>query len=95
MLASVRPDMIDKLKKKVVSTDNQESALNAVRKALRGKCITTDQVKDLGNLFLSDENRYGFYETIYPFVYDYGNYSQLQNTLIDSNYKNRFKALLR
>ncbi len=86
---------IDKLKKKVVSTDNQESALNAVRKALRGKCITTDQVKDLGNLFLSDENRYGFYETIYPFVYDYGNYSQLQNTLIDSNYKNRFKALLR
>ncbi len=85
----------DKLKKKIISFTSQDDILNAVHKSLRDKCISTDQVKDLGNLFLSDENRYGFYDAVYPFVYDYGNYAQLQNTLIDTYYKNRFKALLR
>ena len=84
----------DKLKRKIVSLRKQEDIMNAVRKSLHGKCITTDQVKDLGNLFLSDENRYNFYDAAYPFVYDFGNYAILQNTLIDSYYKNRFKALL-
>ncbi len=84
----------DKLKRKIISAGKQDEILNAVRKSLHGKCITTDQVKDLGNLFLSDENRYGFYDVAYPFVYDFGNYGQLQNTLIDTYFKNRFKALL-
>ncbi len=84
----------DKLKRKIVSLHKQEDIMNAVRKSLRGKCITTDQVKDLGNLFLSDENRYNFYDAAYPYVYDFGNYAILQNTLIDSYYRNRFKALL-
>ncbi len=84
----------DKLKRKIVSLRKQEDIMNAVRKSLHGKCITTDQVKDLGNLFLSDENRYNFYDAAYPFVYDFGNYAILQTTLIDSYYKNRFKALL-
>lgn len=84
----------DKLKKKIISLNKQDDILNAVRKNLRGKCITTEQVQDLGNLFLSDENRYGFYDAAYPFVYDFGNYLQLQNSLIDTYYKNRFKALL-
>ena len=85
----------DKLKKKIISLSKQDDILNAVRKSLRAKCILTEQVKDLGNLFLSDENRYGFYDAAYPFVYDYGNYAQLQNSLIDTYYKNRFKYLFR
>ncbi len=84
----------EKLKKKIISLDNQDAVLAAVKKTLRDKCVTTDQVKDLGNLFLSDENRYGFYSAVYPSVSDFFNFSQLQNTLIDSYYKDRFKALI-
>ncbi len=85
---------IDKLKKKITKTDNQEDILAAIKKALRDKCVTTEQVKDFGDLFNSDEYRYNFYDAVYPHVSDYFNYPQLQNTLIDTYYKNRFKALL-
>ena len=85
----------EKLKKKIISLHNQDEILAAIRKNLRDKCVTTEQVKDLGNLFLSDENRYNFYDAAYLHVSDYFNYPQLQSTLIDTYYKNRFKALLR
>ena len=85
----------NKLKKKITSLHNEEDMIAAVKKAMRGKCLTTEQVKDLSGLFLSDENRYNFFDAVYPNVSDYFNYPQLQNTLIDTYYKNRFKALLR
>ncbi len=85
----------DRLKKKIISLHSQEEILAAVKKSLRDKCLTTEQVKDFGNLFLSDENRYGFYDAVYPNVSDYFNFPQLQGTLMDTYYKNRFKALLR
>ncbi|WP_170971025.1 DUF4476 domain-containing protein [Ilyomonas limi] len=86
---------LDKLKKRIVSQSDQDDILQTVKKNLRNKCITTAQVKDLGNLFLNDDNRYGFYDAVYPFVYDYGSYPTLESTLIDPYYKTRFKALLR
>ena len=86
---------LEKLKKKIISQKNQDAILKNVRKSLNNKCITVEQVKDLGNLFLSDENRYNFYDAAYPFVYDYGKFPQLEDQLIDTYYKNRFRALLR
>jgi hypothetical protein len=86
---------LNKLRKKIITQTDQDAILQTVKKSLKNKCITTAQVKDLGNLFLNDENRYGFYDVVYPFVYDYGNYASLQNTLIAPYYKSRFKALLR
>jgi hypothetical protein len=86
---------LNKLKKRIISESDQDAILQTVKKSLKNKCITTDQVKDLGNLFLNDDNRYGFYDAVYPFVYDFGNFTSLQNTLIDPYYKSRFKALLR
>lgn len=84
----------DKLKKKIISLHNQDDILAAIKKSLHEKCVTTEQVKDLSNLFLSDENRYNFYDAVFPNVSDVFNLPQLQNTLIDTYYKNRFKALL-
>lgn len=86
---------IDKLRKKIAKSDSQDEILAAIKKSLRDKCVTTEQVKDFGNLFSSDENRYNFYDAVYPFVSDYLNFPQLQSTLIDTYYKNRFKTLLR
>jgi len=86
---------LNKLKKRMIAESDQDAILMTVKKGLKNKCITTAQVKDLGNLFLNDDNRYGFYDAVYPFVYDFGNFATLQNTLIDPYYKSRFKALLR
>lgn len=86
---------VDRLKRKISSESDPDEKIRLVKKALRDKCITTDQVKTIGELFLSDETRYSFYDAVYPFVYDYGHYSVLENQLLDNYYKNRFKALLR
>ena len=86
---------IEKLRKKIAKSDSQDEILAIIKKSLRDKCMTTEQVKDFGNLFSSDENRYNFYDAVYPFVSDSFNFPQLQSTLIDTYYKSRFKALLR
>ena len=85
---------IDKLRKKIAKSDSQNDILEAIKKALRDKCLTTEQVKDFSGLFSSDENRCNFYDAVYPFVSDYFNFPQLENTLIDTYYKSRFKALI-
>jgi hypothetical protein len=64
-------------------------------KYLSQKCITTEQVKELGRLFSSDDGRYNLYDALYTHTYDYGNYSSLASQIIDPYYKKRFAALLR
>ncbi len=86
---------LEKIKKKmVVESDATEMILDA-KKILKGKCVTTAEVKNLGGLFLSDDGRYNFYEAMYRYTFDYGNYSSLESQLIDTYYKRRFEAMLR
>jgi len=87
-------DMI-KLRKKMLTKTDVTDMIVIAKKQLQGKCVSTDQVKNIGVLFDSDEGRYDFYEAMYKFTYDYDNYASLQNQLIDSYYKKRFLALLR
>lgn len=83
-----------KLRKRIVLTSDNDEAVLEVKKYLKGKCITTEQVKSLGNLFLSDEYRYRFYDAVYPYVADKENFPSLESQLLDSYYKKRFKALM-
>ena len=85
---------VDKLKKKIVSASSEDKMLAAVRKAIQDKCITTTQVKSLGALFLSDDSRFNFFNTIYTSVSDTQNLVSLESQLIDATYKKRYKALL-
>jgi hypothetical protein len=82
------------LRKKMVAKDNDEDMIAVAKKLLKGACVTTEQIKSLGNLFLSDAGRYGIFEMLYPQVYDIGVYPSLQNQLVDKYYVNRFKALI-
>ena len=75
--------------------DNSNDMIQYAIKFLNKKCITTDQVKTLGNLFSSDDGRYSLYDALYNYVYDYGNYPVLANQIVDPYYKKRFAALLR
>jgi len=85
----------EKLKHKIYLETDQDKILEITKKALSGKCINTAQVKNLSSFFLSDDARYGFFATVYPFVYDFGNFSSLRTFMIDPKYKNMFDALVK
>ncbi len=85
---------LEKARKKMIKETGANEMVLDAKKILSGKCVTTAQVKTMGNLFLSDDARYNFYEAMYNFTYDYGNYPSLENQLIDEYYKKRFRALL-
>ena len=65
------------------------------KKALKEKCYTTEHVRNLSVLFLSDAGKYQFLDVAYPFTYDSYKYSSLVDLLKDNYYIDRFKAMIR
>ena len=88
-------DDVAKLKKKIIGEKDPDIMIVVAKKILKAKCVTTDQVKTIGALFLNDEARYNFYEALYSSTYDHGNYPSLQSQLLDPYYKKRFQTMLR
>ncbi len=86
---------MDKLKRKMFVQNNDNGMVQTALKYVGDKCLTTDQVKTLGNIFSSDDGRYNLYDALYKNVYDYGNYTTLESQIIDPYYKHRFEAMLR
>ena len=84
-----------KLRKKMASEKSEEDMLSSAKKIFKAKCFTTDQIKNLGVLFLNDGGRYNFFDVAYPFVSDTRNYKQLEDQLTDAYYKSRFQAMIR
>ena len=84
-----------KLRKKMASANNAEMMITNAKKIFKTKCFNTDQVKNLSVLFLKDEAKYAFFDSVYPFVSDAQNFPSLQNQLIDGYYINRFKVMIR
>jgi hypothetical protein len=67
-----------KLRKKMVATDGDDAMLAAAKKVFKTKCFTTEQLKNLGTLFLNDAGRYNFFDAAYLSVADAGNFSSLE-----------------
>jgi len=86
---------LDKLKKKMVSTSTDDKMIQTAKKYIEDKCITTDQVKSLGALFITDDARYSFFDALYKNVYDVSAFPSLESQLIDPYYKKRFRAMLK
>ncbi len=84
-----------KLRKKMVSEDNEEDMITVAKKSFKGKCYTVEQVKNLSVLFLKDEGKYAFFDMAYPHVSDSHNYSNLQGQLTDAYYISRFQVMIR
>jgi hypothetical protein len=68
--------------------------LSLVDKTVKGKCVTTEQVRQLGASFTSDAGRFALYQDVYGNVADKGNYASLQNQLLDGYFKKRFTDML-
>ncbi len=84
-----------KLRKKMAGENNEEDMLDVARKGFRAKCYSSSQVKNLGLLFLKEENRYAFFDEAYEYVSDPEYFNELQSQLTTEYYINRFKAMLR
>ncbi len=86
---------VDKLRVKMLAAENEDDKILAARKIFRTKCFTTNQVKALSEVFPTDEGRYRLFDTAYPFVSDYANYSQLSVLLTSKYYSDRFNVMIK
>ncbi|MES2774184.1 MAG: DUF4476 domain-containing protein [Bacteroidota bacterium] len=83
------------LRKKMVAEEGTDEMVIAAKKAMKEKCFTTTQVRNLSVLFLNDADRYQFLDAVYPFTYDAYQYEKLADLLIDNYYVQRFKSMIR
>lgn len=83
-----------KLQKKMMAAENDEDRIAVARKAMKTKCLTTNQVRELSSLFLNDEGKYNFFDVSYNHVSDREYFKTLQYLLTEEYYINRFKAML-
>ncbi len=91
---AAEPDFF-KLRKAMAAAENDDEMIGEARKQFKVKCFTTAQLKNLGTLFLNDENKYRFFDAAYNYTSDKELFSSLQAELKDEYYINRFKAMLR
>lgn len=83
-----------KLRKQMTGEDEYKLMIKAANKQFIITCFTTEQIKNLGFLFLKEEERYKFFVAAFPFVADTHNYASLQDQLTDNYYIVRFKAMV-
>jgi Domain of unknown function (DUF4476) len=93
--SSASADDFLKLRKKMAAAKSEEEMISGAKKMFKSKCFTTDQIKNLGVLFLKDADRYNFFDVSYPFVSDTNNFNQLEDQLTEKYYKSRFNAMIR
>lgn len=84
-----------RLRKKMAAESNMDNMLKTARKYFRSKCFSTEQIKDLSYLFLTNEGKYKFFDAAYPFTSDSDQYEMLESQLTDDYYLTRFKAMIR
>ena len=93
--ANASDDDFLKLRKKMAAAGSNDKMVTVAKKAFKVKCFSTDHIKNLSVLFLDDAGRYQFFDAAYPFVYDSGNFSTLQQQLTDPYFITRFQAMIR
>ena len=82
-----------KLRKIMIAADNEKNMTKAATRQFITTCYTTEQVKNLGILFITEEEKYKFFVAAFPHVSDTGNFRILEDQLSEDYYKTRFKAM--
>lgn len=83
-----------KVRKKMAEESGYDKMILVAKKYFKSKCYSTDQIKNLSYIFLTNDAKYQFFEAAYPFVSDSGQFPMLENQFTDSYYSNRFKAMV-
>jgi hypothetical protein len=82
------------LRKKMAALETDDAMINESKKSFKSKCYTTEQIKNLGSLFLKESGKFQFYEAAFPFSSDQGNFVALQSDFKDNYFIYRFKKLV-
>jgi hypothetical protein len=83
-----------KLRKNMASEETDEDMVVEAKKFFKTKCFSTEQIKNLGALFLTSAGKYQFFDAAYLHISDQENFSSLEAELKDEYYLKRFKALI-
>lgn len=86
---------VDKLRIKMMKEKDAGNRIFIAHKAFKDMCFATKDIKGLSELFPGDELKFRFFETAWPFVSDTSQFKTLEETLTDSFFITRFRALLR
>lgn len=84
-----------RLRKLMAAQQREEAMTEQARKFIRNTCISTDQAKRLSDLYLTEKERYAFFDLVYPNITDPDRFPELEKQLTDTYYINRFRAMLR
>lgn len=82
------------LRKQMSAATSDSGRVTAALKRFRYMCYSTEQIRNLGSLFLTDEGKYKLYVAAYPFVADLDLFGTLGSELKDAYYSSRFRAML-
>lgn len=83
-----------RLRKNMATRPTDETMISEAKKVFRHKCFSTEQIKNLGALFLTSAGKYQFFDAAYLHVSDQENFPELQSEIKDDYYLKRFKALI-
>ena len=84
-----------KMRKKMAAVESDDAMMSAAKKFLKNQCWSTEQVKNLSLLFLTDAGKYRFFDAAYPRTHDTQNFASLQSQLKEDYFINRFRAMVR
>lgn len=83
-----------RIRKRMASEKDNDAMVFAAKKIFKTKCFSTEQIRNLSYLFLSDEGRYMFFDAAYPYTSDTEKFPTLISQLKDDYYINRFEAMI-
>jgi len=83
------------LRKQMAAEQNESDMIKVANKQFISICFTTEQIKNLGTLFITEGERYKFFVAAFPYVSDSKNYGLLEDQLTDKYYISRFNAMIR
>jgi hypothetical protein len=83
-----------KLRRKMAGRTNDDGMLDEAKKYFKSTCFSTEQVKNLSTMFLSNAGKFNFFTAAYNHTTDVENFSSLQSELKGEEYINRFKEMV-
>jgi hypothetical protein len=83
-----------KLRRKMAGRTNDDGMLDEAKKYFKSTCFSTEQVKNLSTMFLSNAGKFNFFSAAYHYTTDVENFPSLQSELKDEEYINRFKEMV-
>ncbi len=87
-------DDYSKLRRKMSRETTDDDMMKEAIKVFKIKCFSTNQIKALSTLFLSDQARYNFFESAFQYVADPEQFADLSKEFIDVSFATRFKAMI-